>query len=38
MNLENEIEMDLAADMNQTDDYNDGDPWGEELGDEVDYD
>jgi len=38
MNLENEIEMDLAADMNQTDDYNDGDPWGEELGDEIDYD
>ena len=38
MNLENEIEMDLAEDMNHTDDYNDGDPWGEELGDEVDYD
>lgn len=28
MNLENEIEMDIAVDMNQTDDYNDGDPWG----------
>jgi len=38
MNLENEIEMDIAVDMNQTDDYNDGDPWGEELDNDIDYD
>jgi hypothetical protein len=30
--------MDLAMDTNPTDDYNDGDPWGEELNNREDYD
>jgi len=30
--------MDLAMDMNPTDDFDDGDPWGEELADREDYD
>uniref|UniRef100_A0A6C0KP82 Uncharacterized protein n=1 Tax=viral metagenome TaxID=1070528 RepID=A0A6C0KP82_9ZZZZ len=38
INVDHEIEMDLAIDMNKTDDYDDGDPWGEELGGEIDYD
>ena len=37
MTLENEIEMDIAEDINQTDDYNDGDPWGEEGENDNDY-
>ena len=35
--LQHEIDMD-NMDMNMTDDYNDGDPWGEELDDRDDYD
>lgn len=35
--LEREIELD-AMDINQTDDYNDGDPYGEELENRDDYD
>jgi hypothetical protein len=38
MNLEQEIDEDIAMDMNPTDDYNDGDPWGEELDNRDDYD
>ena len=30
--------MDLAMDMNRTDDYDDGDPWGEEEENDRDYD
>jgi hypothetical protein len=33
-----EINMDLAMDMNQSDDYDDGDPWGEEMNNDIDYD
>ncbi len=36
--LERDIANDLAADFNQTDDYDDGDPWGDERdGDNGDY-
>ena len=38
INLEREINMDLAGDFNPTDDFDDGDPWGEELADRDDYD
>lgn len=38
INVEREIDMDLAMDTNPTDDYNDGDPWGEELNNREDYD
>jgi hypothetical protein len=37
MNVETEIEQDIAMDMNQTDDYDDGDPWGEEAENNEDY-
>ena len=37
MNVEKEIEEDISADMNQTDDYNDGDPWGDEGDNAEDY-
>jgi hypothetical protein len=37
MNVETEIEEDIAMDMNQTDDYDDGDPWGEETENNEDY-
>ena len=37
MNVEAEIEQDIAMDMNQTDDYDDGDPWGEETENNEDY-
>jgi hypothetical protein len=30
MNVERDIDEDLAMDMNSTDDYDDGDPWGDE--------
>ena len=33
-----EIELDVAMDMNMTDDFDDGDPWGEEVEDREDYD
>ena len=37
INAEQEIEDDIAMDMNQTDDYDDGDPWGEEAENNEDY-
>jgi hypothetical protein len=36
--LQQEINEDLAMDMNQTDDYDDGDPWGDEVENREDYD
>jgi hypothetical protein len=38
MNVEREIEEDLANDFNNTDDYDDGDPWGEEAENMNEYD
>jgi len=38
MTTDREIELDLAMDMNPTDDYNDGDPWGEEVENFGEYD
>jgi hypothetical protein len=38
MNVEKEIDEDIAMDRNQTDDYDDGDPWGEETENNGDYD
>ena len=38
MNIENEIDMDNAMDMNPTDDYDDGDPWGDEMENRDEYD
>jgi hypothetical protein len=38
MNVERDIEDDLANDFNNTDDYDDGDPWGEEAENNHDYD
>ena len=38
MNVEREIEMDNAMDMNPTDDYDDGDPWGDEVDNRDEYD
>ena len=38
MNADKEIDDDIAMDMNQTDDYDDGDPWGEETENNGDYD
>jgi hypothetical protein len=38
MNLEQDIAEDLANDFNVTDDYNDGDPWGDEMENRDDYD
>ena len=38
MNIEKDIEMDIAQDMNYTEDYDDGDPWGEEQENYGDYD
>jgi hypothetical protein len=38
MNLEREIEMDNAMDMNPTDDFDDGDPWGDEVENRDEYD
>ena len=38
MNMDKEIEMDIALNVNQTDDYDDGDPWGEEAENNSDYD
>lgn len=32
------IELDLANDANETEDYNDGDPWGDEYENREDYD
>ena len=33
-----EIDRDIAMDMNPTDDYDDGDPWGEEVDNFGEYD
>ena len=38
MVTDREIDEDVAMDMNPTDDYDDGDPWGDELNDREDYD
>jgi hypothetical protein len=38
MDEERNIELDVALDMNMTDDYDDGDPWGEEQENYDDYD
>ena len=38
MITQNEIDEDLAINMNYTDDYNDGDPWNEETENQEDYD
>jgi hypothetical protein len=38
MNVDRNIDMELVMDMNQTDDYNDGDPWGDELENQREYD
>ena len=37
MQLEKDIAIDLAADLNPSDDYDDGDPWGDEREDFGDY-
>ena len=37
MNVDREIDEDLAMDMNSTDDYDDGDPWGDETDNVGDY-
>ena len=37
MNVDREIDEDLAMDMNSTDDYDDGDPWGDEQDNVGDY-
>ena len=33
-----DIDMDIARDMNPTDDYDDGDPWGDEVDNFGEYD
>ena len=38
MATEQEIDMDLAMDMNPSDDYDDGDPWGDENENYGEYD
>jgi len=38
MDEAHEIDMDVAVNMNMTDDYDDGDPWGEEAENNDDYD
>ena len=38
MTTDQDIDMDLAMDMNLSDDYDDGDPWGEETENYGDYD
>jgi hypothetical protein len=38
MNVNREIDEDLAKDFNNTDDYDDGDPWGEEAENMNEYD
>jgi hypothetical protein len=38
MNLEREIDLDNAMDMNPTDDFDDGDPWGDEVENRDEYD
>ena len=38
MATDRDIELDIAMDMNPTDDYDDGDPWGEEGENYEEYD
>jgi hypothetical protein len=38
MATDREIDMDIQMDMNQTDDYDDGDPWGDEAENFGEYD
>ena len=38
MNTAHDIDLELALDMNNTDDYNDGDPWCDELENIGEYD
>ena len=38
MATDREIELDIAMDMNPTDDYDDGDPWGDEAENYGEYD
>ena len=35
--IERDIERDIAMDMNPTDDYDDGDPWGDEMDNFSEY-
>ena len=35
--VQKDIDKDNALNMNNTDDYNDGDPWGDELENNGDY-
>ena len=37
MATDRDIDMDIAMDMNPSDDYNDGDPWGDETENYEDY-
>ena len=37
INEEHDIEMDLAMGINRSDDYDDGDPWGDEVDNYDDY-
>jgi hypothetical protein len=38
MEIDREIDLDIAMDMNPIDDYNDGDPWGDETDNFGEYD
>jgi hypothetical protein len=38
MTTDQDIDLDIAMDMNRSDDYDDGDPWGEETENYGDYD
>ena len=38
MDTDQQIEMDIAMDINQTDDYDDGNPWGDEEENRGEYD
>jgi hypothetical protein len=38
MVTDRDIDLDIAMDMNSTDDYNDGDPWGDETENYGEYD
>lgn len=38
MMMDREIDVDIAMDMNPTDDYDDGDPWGDEVENFGEYD
>jgi hypothetical protein len=38
MVTDRDIDVDIAMDMNPTDDYDDGDPWGDEINNMEDYD